>query len=100
MKPAMLERYVRPSGTKKARSLRVIAGYCWPGEAEPRVRAARITDRPDAELRDRVSGLLLENSNATLVYVARAYDPERRWYPPVPASAAAVHRWLSVAASP
>lgn len=45
-------------------------------------------------------GLVLADSNAILVYLASAYDPERRWYPTDPAGAAAVQRWLSVAAGP
>lgn len=45
-------------------------------------------------------GRVLADSNAILVYLASAYDTERRWYPPSPAGAAAVQRWLSVAAGP
>lgn len=45
-------------------------------------------------------GLVLADSNAILVYLASTYDLERRWYPQDPAGAAAVQRWLSVAAGP
>ena len=37
-------------------------------------------------------------SSAILVYLALTYDASRRWYPTDPAAAAAVQRWLSVAA--
>ncbi|MEZ5670493.1 MAG: glutathione S-transferase [Alphaproteobacteria bacterium] len=40
----------------------------------------------------------LADSNAILVYLALRHDPARRWYPAEPAAAAAVQRWLSVAA--
>jgi glutathione S-transferase len=33
-----------------------------------------------------------------LVYLATRYDDSRRWYPPEPAVAAEIQRWLSVAA--
>jgi glutathione S-transferase len=42
--------------------------------------------------------LVLADSNAILVYLALAHDAERRWYPADPVKAAAVQRWLSVAA--
>lgn len=45
-------------------------------------------------------GLTLADSNAILVYLALAYDPDRRWLPADPASAAAVQGWLSLAAGP
>lgn len=45
-------------------------------------------------------GVVLADSNAILVYLASNYDHERRWYPADPAGAAAVQRWLSVAAGP
>lgn len=38
------------------------------------------------------------DSNAILVYLALSRDPARRWYPAEPRTAAAVQRWLSVAA--
>ena len=44
--------------------------------------------------------VILADSNAILVYLAIAYDPERRWYPVDAAGAAAVQRWLSAAAGP
>lgn len=43
-------------------------------------------------------GLVLADSNAILVYLARRYDPAGRWLPEVPEGAAAVQRWLSIAA--
>jgi glutathione S-transferase len=42
--------------------------------------------------------LVLADSNAILVYLGLTYDAGRRWYPADPAKAAAVQRWLSVAA--
>lgn len=44
--------------------------------------------------------VVIADSNAILVYLASAYDPERRWHPTDPVAAAAVQRWLSVAAGP
>lgn len=41
-------------------------------------------------------GLVLADSNAILVYLARRYGPE--WLPEEPTEAARVQRWLSVAA--
>lgn len=40
----------------------------------------------------------LSDSNAILVYLAQTYDASRTWLPADPAAAAAVQRWLSVAA--
>jgi glutathione S-transferase len=45
-------------------------------------------------------GVVLADSNAILVYLATRYDPARRWYPADAQGAAAVQRWLSVAAGP
>lgn len=45
-------------------------------------------------------GLVLADSNAILIYLAMMYDSQRRWYPTQPDQAAAVQRWLSVAAGP
>ena len=45
-------------------------------------------------------GLVLADSNAILVYLARRYDPANTWLPADPAGQAAVQRWLSVAAGP
>lgn len=42
--------------------------------------------------------LILADSNAILVYLARRYAPEGPWLPQEPAAAAAVQRWLSIAA--
>lgn len=42
--------------------------------------------------------LTLPDSNAILVYLAQRYDREQRWLPRDPAQAAAVQRWLSLAA--
>ena len=44
--------------------------------------------------------LVLADSNAILVYLARKYDPSGRWLPNDPVGAARVQRWLSVAAGP
>ncbi|PKQ02847.1 MAG: glutathione S-transferase [Alphaproteobacteria bacterium HGW-Alphaproteobacteria-11] len=44
--------------------------------------------------------LVLADSNAILIYLAFACDPERRWYPADPAQSAEVQHWLSVAAGP
>jgi glutathione S-transferase len=45
------------------------------------------------------SEVTLADSNAILVYLALRYDASRRWYPvDDPVAAAAVQRWLSVAA--
>lgn len=43
-------------------------------------------------------GLVLADSNAILVYLARRYDPADRWLPRDPVGEAKVQRWLSVAA--
>jgi glutathione S-transferase len=42
--------------------------------------------------------VIVGDSNAILVYLATRYDAERRWLPADPVAAAAVQRWLSVAA--
>jgi glutathione S-transferase len=42
--------------------------------------------------------LVLCDSNAILVYLARRYAPESRWLPDEPVAAAQVQRWLSIAA--
>jgi glutathione S-transferase len=47
-------------------------------------------------LRD--GGLVLADSNAILVYLAKRYDKSGQWLPNDAAGAAAVQRWLSVAA--
>ena len=44
-------------------------------------------------------GLVLADSNAILVYLARRYGAEH-WLPSAPEEAAAVQRWLSIAAGP
>ena len=43
-------------------------------------------------------GLVLADSNAILVYLARRYDPAGRWLPKSAEGASAVQRWLSIAA--
>ena len=42
--------------------------------------------------------LVLCDSNAILVYLAKRYAPERNWLPEEPVAAAQVQRWLSIAA--
>lgn len=42
--------------------------------------------------------LTLVDSNAILVYLARRYAPDGPWLPQEPVAAAAVQRWLSIAA--
>lgn len=44
------------------------------------------------------NGLVLSDSNAILVYLAKKYDATGRWLPSEPVAAAQVQRWLSVAA--
>lgn len=41
---------------------------------------------------------VIADSNAILVYLALAFDSERRWLPADPVAAAQVQRWLSIAA--
>ncbi len=45
------------------------------------------------------NGIVIADSNAILVYLAKAYGGER-WLPEDPVGAARVQRWLSVAAGP
>ena len=42
--------------------------------------------------------LVVADSNAILVYLAKRYDADGRWLPDEPSAAAAVQRWLSIAA--
>jgi glutathione S-transferase len=42
--------------------------------------------------------LVLPDSNAILVYLARRYDPDGPWLPADPVGAAQVQRWLSISA--
>jgi glutathione S-transferase len=42
--------------------------------------------------------VVLADSNAILVYLAKRYDAGGEWLPEEPTSAAAVQRWLSIAA--
>jgi glutathione S-transferase len=42
--------------------------------------------------------LVLADSNAILVYLARRYDPAGPWLPQEPVAAAQVQRWLSISA--
>jgi len=44
-------------------------------------------------------GVILSDSNAILVYLARKYDPQGTWLPNDALGTAQVERWLSVAAS-
>ncbi|MBW8814953.1 MAG: glutathione S-transferase [Caulobacterales bacterium] len=43
-------------------------------------------------------GVVLTDSNAILVYLAKRYDPTGPWLPDDPAAAAQVQRWLSISA--
>jgi len=43
-------------------------------------------------------GLVLADSNAILVYLARRYAPGSHWLPDEPLAAAQIQRWLSIAA--
>jgi glutathione S-transferase len=43
-------------------------------------------------------GVIVADSNAIVVYLAQRYDEKRTWLPGDPVGAAAVQRWLSVAA--
>ncbi|CAM3956960.1 Protein GstA [Pseudomonas reidholzensis] len=45
------------------------------------------------------NGVVIADSNAILVYLAKTYD-NGNWLPEAPQAAAAVQRWLSVAAGP
>lgn len=45
-------------------------------------------------------GVIIADSNAILVYLARSYDPANAWLPVDPRGLAEVQRWLSVAAGP
>ena len=42
--------------------------------------------------------VVLADSNAILVYLARRYDPDGPWLPAEPVAAARVQRWLSISA--
>lgn len=42
--------------------------------------------------------VVLADSNAILVYLAKRYDPAGRWLPETPVEAAQVQRWLSISA--
>jgi len=42
--------------------------------------------------------LVLADSNAILVYLAKRYDPSGAWLPETPVEAARVQRWLSISA--
>jgi glutathione S-transferase len=44
------------------------------------------------------NGVVLSDSNAILVYVAKKYDTSGQWLPKEPLAGAQVQRWLSVAA--
>lgn len=46
------------------------------------------------------NGFVLADSNAILVYLATAHDPQRLWYPSDARAASEIQRWLSVAAGP
>jgi len=70
----------------------VAAQDVWPTEAFGRLNPLR--QIPVLEDGD----LVLADSNAILVYLARRYDPEGPWLPADSVGAAQVQRWLSVSA--
>ncbi len=46
----------------------------------------------------RIDDLVLCDSNAILIYLAKRYAPGSHWLPEDPLGAASVQRWLSIAA--
>ena len=67
--------------------------------AEVRETPAFLALNPLGQIPVLVDGdLVLPDSNAILVYLAKRYDPARAWYPEDAEVAARIQRWLSVAA--
>jgi glutathione S-transferase len=68
-------------------------------DAEVRRTPAFLTLNPLGQIPVLVDGdLILPDSNAILVYLARRYDAGGPWLPEDPVGAARVQRWLSIAA--
>ena len=66
---------------------------------EVRVTPAFLTLNPLGQIPVLEDGdLVLADSNAILVYLARRYAPDGPWLPQEPVAAAGVQRWLSIAA--
>jgi glutathione S-transferase len=71
-----------------------------PAPAEVRASAAFRALNPLGQIPMLEDGdLVLADSNAILVYLAKRYGAGTRWLPEEPAAAANVQRWLSIAAS-
>ena len=70
-----------------------------PAPAEVRASAAFRALNPLGQIPVLQDGeLVVNDSNAILVYLAKRYAPGSDWLPDDPAGAAAVQRWLSIAA--
>jgi glutathione S-transferase len=70
-----------------------------PAPKEVRVTPAFLTLNPLGQIPVLEDGdLVLADSNAILVYLARRYAPDGPWLPLEPVAAARVQRWLSIAA--
>lgn len=69
------------------------------GSAPVRQSPAFLALNPLGQIPVLVDGdLVLPDSNAILVYLARRYDPSGAWYPDDAVIAARIQRWLSMAA--
>lgn len=69
--------------------------------ADPAMRKTRafLSLNPLGQIPVLVDGdLVIADSSAILVYLAKRYDDTRRWYPEDPVGAASVQRWLALAA--
>lgn len=67
--------------------------------AEVRVSPAFLARNPLGQIPVLEDGdVVLADSNAILVYLARRYAPDGAWLPQEPVAAASVQRWLSIAA--
>ena len=70
-----------------------------PAPKDGRATAAFLVMNPLGQIPVLQDGdLVLADSNAILVYLARRYAPDSAWLPQEPVAAAAVQRWLSIAA--
>lgn len=88
--------------THRVAALLTMLGLSWRLEhtaAEDRVTPAFRVLNPFLQVPVLQDGdVVLADSNAILVYLARRYDPTDRWLPTDPIGQARVQRWLSVAA--